>query len=199
MPDVTYRVDVRLDCQGLSCPLPILRTKQTMDGLHIGQVLEVTATDPGSLADIRSWAHRTGHQYLGTIRSDHRLLHYVRKLNPGQSPGLLQFSPVAQNEDLRKALPVHPHILDVREPMEFAFGHIPGARLMPLGQIASHWQDIADWSSALVYVICRTGHRSDLACHLLAERGFQQVHNVLPGMTVWDGPVDRDLPSPPIP
>lgn len=49
-------VNVTLDCKGLSCPMPIVRTKKAMDQLEAGQVIEVLATDRGSLADMQGWA-----------------------------------------------------------------------------------------------------------------------------------------------
>lgn len=63
---MSIKVDQVLDCKGLSCPLPIVRTKKAMDQLEAGQVIEVQATDKGSLADIQGWARNTGNQYLGT-------------------------------------------------------------------------------------------------------------------------------------
>ena len=46
--------DSELDCQGLNCPLPILKTKKAMDGLSSGQILKMMATDPGSVNDVQS-------------------------------------------------------------------------------------------------------------------------------------------------
>ena len=50
--------DSELDCQGLNCPLPILKTKKAMDGLTSGQILKMMATDPGSVNDVQSWTKR---------------------------------------------------------------------------------------------------------------------------------------------
>ncbi len=43
-----------------------------------------------------------------------------------------------------------------------------------------------------IYVICRTGKRSDLAAQKLASKGFKKVYNVLPGMKDWNGPVVKE-------
>lgn len=51
---------VTLDLKGLSCPIPIARTATAMRVLHPGELLEVFATDPGSVADFRAWATATG-------------------------------------------------------------------------------------------------------------------------------------------
>ena len=56
------RVDMTVDAKGLSCPMPIVKTKKAINDLQPGQVLEVQATDKGSKADIKAWAESTGHQ-----------------------------------------------------------------------------------------------------------------------------------------
>lgn len=52
--------DEVVDCTGLACPLPVLKTAQAMKALRGGQVLELLATDPGVEPDIRAWAGNTG-------------------------------------------------------------------------------------------------------------------------------------------
>lgn len=58
------KVDQVLDAKGLSCPLPILKTKKAIEALSKGQVLKVITTDPGSKNDMSSWAKRTGNEIL---------------------------------------------------------------------------------------------------------------------------------------
>ena len=53
-----------LDCIGLYCPAPVLRTRQEMDKLAIGEVLEVLADDPAAEEDLKAWAKRTGQKIL---------------------------------------------------------------------------------------------------------------------------------------
>lgn len=53
-----------LDCRGLNCPLPILRTKKALAGIDSGQVLRVLATDPGALKDFQAFARQTGNELL---------------------------------------------------------------------------------------------------------------------------------------
>ncbi|MFO7960748.1 MAG: sulfurtransferase TusA family protein [Nitriliruptoraceae bacterium] len=50
-----------LDCSGLACPMPIVKTRQAMDGLSTGDLLEVISTDRGSCTDIPAWTQSTGH------------------------------------------------------------------------------------------------------------------------------------------
>ena len=55
-----------LDARNLNCPLPILRTKKAIAGLQTGEVLEVLATDPGSVKDLDAFCKQTGHEMLSS-------------------------------------------------------------------------------------------------------------------------------------
>lgn len=61
---VVIKVDGFLEAKGMSCPLPILKTKKAVEGLSKDQVLKVETTDPGSKNDMASWAKRTGNEIL---------------------------------------------------------------------------------------------------------------------------------------
>ena len=54
----------RLDCVGLFCPMPILKTRDALKAMAVGEVLEMTSDDPASEADMKSWTARTGHALL---------------------------------------------------------------------------------------------------------------------------------------
>ncbi|MGH7312519.1 MAG: sulfurtransferase TusA family protein [Candidatus Rokuibacteriota bacterium] len=56
--------DKKLDCIGLFCPMPVLKVREALTTMAVGQVLEMLADDPASEADLRSWSARTGHQLL---------------------------------------------------------------------------------------------------------------------------------------
>ncbi|MGF1548559.1 MAG: sulfurtransferase TusA family protein [Thiotrichales bacterium] len=58
-----------LDARGLNCPLPVLRTKKSLNTLQSGETLKVVATDPGALKDIASFCSQTGHALLATQQS----------------------------------------------------------------------------------------------------------------------------------
>ncbi|KOX97408.1 MULTISPECIES: sulfurtransferase TusA family protein [Halorubrum] len=69
-----------LDVKGASCPMPVVKTKSAVDGLAEGEVLEVIATDPGSMSDIDGWADGTaGVELLEQTEGDDVYKHYVRK------------------------------------------------------------------------------------------------------------------------
>ncbi|MBS1567695.1 MAG: rhodanese-like domain-containing protein, partial [Bacteroidetes bacterium] len=77
------------------------------------------------------------------------------------------------------------HILDVREPSEYAEFNI-GAKLLPLGQIQSmQVDDIEDWKDSEVIIHCRSGKRSATACMFLETMGFTNTVNVEGGMLAW--------------
>ncbi len=56
--------DNEVDASGLSCPLPILRSKKMLATMETGQVLRVLATDPGSVRDFEAFARQTGNELL---------------------------------------------------------------------------------------------------------------------------------------
>ncbi|MBT2756798.1 sulfurtransferase TusA family protein [Mesobacillus foraminis] len=179
-------VNVILDAKGLACPMPIVKTKKAMTGLENGQVLEVQATDKGSKADIKAWAESTGHQYLGTLEEGEVLKHYLRK--PSNDETIERKHPnVLNNNELEMKLEANENIvvLDVRETAEFAFNHIPNAISIPLGELENRL-DVLNKEDD-IFVVCRTGSRSDLAAQKLAEKGFTKVMNVVPGMSQWSG------------
>lgn len=57
-------VVMSLNLRGLSCPLPIVKTAKAMKGVAPGELIEVFATDPGSVPDFRAWAQSTGNQLV---------------------------------------------------------------------------------------------------------------------------------------
>ncbi|HLP97105.1 MAG TPA: rhodanese-like domain-containing protein [Sideroxyarcus sp.] len=78
-------------------------------------------------------------------------------------------------------------LLDVREPYEFAEVHAKGATLIPLGQLSSRLNEIAQYKNKPVEVICRSGRRSAQGAEILRQAGFSQVANVEGGTNAWVG------------
>ena len=69
-----------LDVKGESCPMPVVKTKSAIDDIDDGEVLEVLATDSGSMSDIDGWAAGTdGVELLAQEEGDDVYRHYVRK------------------------------------------------------------------------------------------------------------------------
>lgn len=179
-------VNLTVDAKGLACPMPIVRTKKAIDQIESGEVLEVLASDKGSKADIKAWADKIGHQYLGTIEEGDVLKHYIRKARFEEEKEEQNYPHIATNEELAAKLEAGITVLDVREPAEFAFGHIPGAVSVPLGDLETGVTELDKEKET--YIVCRTGSRSDMAAQKLTELGFTNVKNVVPGMSKWEGP-----------
>ncbi len=71
-----------LDARNLSCPMPVLKSKKALKALELNQVLEILATDPGSMADIPAWTRTTGQELISAEErgpKDYRFL--VKRLN----------------------------------------------------------------------------------------------------------------------
>lgn len=68
-----------LDAKGLSCPMPIVRTKKAMDELNSGDVLEVHATDKGAKKDVSAWVDSTGNELLKSTEEDGILKFWIKK------------------------------------------------------------------------------------------------------------------------
>ncbi|MDA8100857.1 MAG: sulfurtransferase TusA family protein [Nitrospiraceae bacterium] len=73
------KVDSTLDAKGLSCPLPILKTKKAVEALGKDQVLKVVTTDPGSKNDMASWAKRTGNEILKVEEGGGTFTFFIKK------------------------------------------------------------------------------------------------------------------------
>ncbi|HFD39402.1 MAG TPA: sulfurtransferase TusA family protein [Anaerolineae bacterium] len=68
-----------LDAKGLKCPMPVVKTKKEIAQVAVGEVLEVLATDPGSMADITAWAKSTGNELLEAKKEDGVFKFYIRR------------------------------------------------------------------------------------------------------------------------
>ncbi|MEE9201137.1 MAG: sulfurtransferase TusA family protein [Candidatus Brocadiales bacterium] len=71
--------DKTLDCYGLLCPMPIVKTAEKIKELRPGEILEIIATDDGIKADIKAWCQTTGNVLLGIEETDGEYRAYVRK------------------------------------------------------------------------------------------------------------------------
>lgn len=106
---------------------------------------------------------------------------------------MLFFGPRVKNvsttelaEKLKAGRPV---LIDVREPSEYASGHVPRAINIPVGEIASRMGELDP--SAETYVICQSGRRSLRATKALTKAGFANVSNVVGGTSAWSGKLKR--------
>lgn len=71
--------DKELDARGLGCPLPIIKTKKSLNGLTPGQILKVISTDPGSVADMQAFTEQTGNQLLSSEVQNKDYVFFIKK------------------------------------------------------------------------------------------------------------------------
>ena len=76
-------------------------------------------------------------------------------------------------------------ILDVREDSEFALGHLPNAKHIPLKQLTDRLKELEKFRNKPMIINCRSGARSARACGLLKKQGFENVYNLAGGMNAW--------------
>ncbi|MCL4377847.1 MAG: sulfurtransferase TusA family protein [Actinobacteria bacterium] len=73
------KVDLELDLKSLLCPLPMVKVSQNIKNVSVGGIIRAVATDPGSLADIPSWARSTGNEVVKTEKEGKDLIFYVKR------------------------------------------------------------------------------------------------------------------------
>ena len=73
------QIDRSLDCLGLFCPMPIVKTREAMKTMAVGQILEMVSDDPASEADMKSWTKRTGNELLAVTKDGPIYRFLVRK------------------------------------------------------------------------------------------------------------------------
>lgn len=74
------KADVKLDCYGLLCPMPIIETAKKIKEMKTGEVLEVVSTDKGMKEDMPAWCKLTGQEFLGLEQEGDVFKAYVRKV-----------------------------------------------------------------------------------------------------------------------
>ena len=69
----------KLDTRGMSCPLPILKTRKAINLINSGEILEVTASDPGSVKDMASFCQQTGNRLVSSNEADSNFVFLIEK------------------------------------------------------------------------------------------------------------------------
>jgi sulfur-carrier protein adenylyltransferase/sulfurtransferase len=85
-------------------------------------------------------------------------------------------------------------LIDVRQPAEYNFARIPGAKLIPLGEIIRRMDEIDPTKETVL--LCKMGGRSAQAIHMLRQAGFTgPLRNLRGGITAWSNDVDPKVPK----
>lgn len=69
--------DQQIDTRGTKCPMPVLKTKKALAGMQTGEVLQVLATDPASMADLVEFARQTGHRIVSQQEINGEFVHLI--------------------------------------------------------------------------------------------------------------------------
>lgn len=73
------KVDKVMDLSGLACPMPVVKVSKGIKEIEVGQVLEATSTDPGSLTDFPAWARTSGNEILKTDQDGNNITFYIQR------------------------------------------------------------------------------------------------------------------------
>ena len=73
------QADQKLDCKGLSCPMPIIKLAKALKSMNSGEVLEMIGTDPGSKSDVPAWCEKTGNIFLEVQEENGAFTFYIKK------------------------------------------------------------------------------------------------------------------------
>lgn len=77
---MTKMVDMKLDCLGKKCPMPVLLAKKELQKMSSGQVLELTVDDKGALKDIPALLKKTGDKLLETKEEESKIVFHIKKV-----------------------------------------------------------------------------------------------------------------------
>lgn len=79
MTEQVLSADQVLDCTGMLCPVPVIKTSKAIKQIEVGQVLKMIATDPGASADMTAWSKQTGHEMLHSHQEGDKFIFYFRR------------------------------------------------------------------------------------------------------------------------
>jgi rhodanese-related sulfurtransferase len=101
------------------------------------------------------------------------------EVDPAELPRVVDVETVASIKDDPEVV-----LIDVREPEEYAAGHIPDVTLMPMGEVPERLNDIPTDKTVIAY--CRSGNRSGQVMQFLQQHGYENVHNMEGGIIAWE-------------
>ncbi|MEK6781802.1 MAG: sulfurtransferase TusA family protein [Bacteroidota bacterium] len=69
----------KLDCSGMMCPMPVVKTAKALKEMVIGEILEMISTDPGAMPDMKAWANQTKHELLAAEAEGGKFRFVIKK------------------------------------------------------------------------------------------------------------------------
>ena len=103
-----------------------------------------------------------------------------------KSTGTSQFTELSVDDAVKLIKTAKPLILDVRTPNEYYSGHIEGAKLIPVSQLADRVSELSAYKNSDVLIYCRSGNRSTVASQILIKNGFKKLYNLRKGVIGWE-------------
>lgn len=182
-----------IDCSEYDCPMVLVQVKESLDRLKQMEMIEViTDANPRFQLVLKAWTEETNDYYSSSFIKNEKTHHFIQKAKDELRNEPQSYPKEVSNQELAGILSENMahHILDVREDFEFMMGHIPTAVNIPLSDLTKHLERFD--RNNTYYVICRTGNRSNFACKYMDDLGFTKVYNVVPGMHLWEGPLEED-------
>lgn len=79
MTGEVIKEDQVLDCSGMLCPMPVVKTTKTIKEMQSGQILKMVATDPGAPPDMEAWSRQTGNELLRSTTEDGKFVFFLKK------------------------------------------------------------------------------------------------------------------------
>lgn len=101
------------------------------------------------------------------------------EVDPAELPQVVDVETVASIKDDPEVV-----LIDVREPEEYAAGHISEVTLMPMGEVPQRLDEIPTDKTVIAY--CRSGNRSGQVMQFLQQQGYDNVHNMEGGIIAWE-------------
>lgn len=77
---MTFAADQVLDCSGMLCPMPVVKTTKAIKAMQVGQVLKMIATDPGAPPNMAAWARQTGNEILQEAKEEGKFVFYIKRV-----------------------------------------------------------------------------------------------------------------------
>ncbi len=79
MADTVINPDAILDTSGMLCPIPVIKTSQSIKQIEVGQVLKMISTDPGAVPDMAAWSRQTGHEMVESHQEEDIYIFFFRR------------------------------------------------------------------------------------------------------------------------
>lgn len=182
---VVHRIAIHSDCKGKGIAGIIMGSIENMC-LDKG-VRSIKIDTQRKNISMQNMITNNGFKYCGIIYledgSERFAYEKILKINMNNYKTI-------NNEELQQRMESESiNIIDIRESDEYLVGHIPGALSMPLSGLEDTINDLNLDNE--YHLVCRTGRRVEVSIRIFAKNGFRRIVKVIPGMSEWDGIIEK--------